>query len=140
MKTSESTCFQRLQTYFTNKMNPCIIFSTLLATVILLRILFIMVEMGYYISKYIWTDDVVPMTKQHLRGMHAGIMAYDRFEKIHDRVVMVAITGGNAHKFDLCYKDPKMTTTIEGMVREAFPDSLVQNLKNGTCNKYKISW
>ena len=123
--------------------------SILIATVVVLRILFLITEIGNLslieeiveFGNKIENDDAfLPMTKQLLRGMPSLILANERFEKIHNRVFMIAATGGHDHKFNLCFKDPDVTNIIDAMVREAFPDSTIKSLKNGTCTAYKISW
>jgi hypothetical protein len=110
------------------------IFSALIATVVMTRILFLIGE----ISNLPIVS--MPVTKQLLRGMPTIMAAYERFERIHDRVLQIAITGGHIYKLNLCYKNPEITKTIETMVREAFPDSAIKKSKNGTCAAYKISW
>lgn len=141
--------------------------SILIATVVLLRILFIIAE----IENYNWTDDVTlddkssfkemenmisddnidnidnideivskPITKQLLRGMQTNVLAYERFKKIYTHVIFTATIGGHNYKLNLCYKNPEITKTIEAMVRESFPDSKIKSSKNGTCTAYKISW
>lgn len=123
-------------------MNSCVMFSalTLLTTIVVVLFLIgvvigVLDEMGYYTIK---NDDI--STPINLRGFHASVLAYERFEKIHNRVLMIAATGGHDHKFNLCFKDPEITNTIDAMVREAFPDSTIKSLKNGTCTAYKMSW
>ena len=141
-------------------MNSCMIFSALIATVVVLRILFIIAE----IENYNWTDDMTlddktsfkekemddidnideivskPITKKLLRGMQTNVLAYERFKKIYTRVIFTATIGGHNYKLNLCYEDPEITKTIEAMVRESFPDSKIKSSKNGTCTAYKISW
>ena len=117
-------------------MNSCMIFSALIATVVMTRILFLIGE----ISNLPIVSEYVPATKQLLRGMPTIMAAYERFERIHDRVLQIAITGGHIYKLNLCYKNPEITNTIETMVKESFPDSTIKSLKNGTCTAYKISW
>ena len=119
-------------------MNSCMIFSALIATVVMTRILFLIGEIGNL--PIVSNNEFVPMTKQLLRGMPTIMAAYERFERIHDRVLQIAITGGHIYKLNLCYKNPEITNTIETMVRESFPDSTIKSLKNGTCTAYKISW
>ncbi len=119
-------------------MNLCMTVSTFLAAIILLRILFLMkeiAEIGYYAMA---DDDVSAPT--HLRGFHTYMLAYDKFEKIHKQVLMIAATGGHDHQYNLCYKDPDVSKTIEAMMMQAFPDSAVKTSNNGTCTMHKISW
>jgi hypothetical protein len=127
--------------------------SILIATIVVLRILFLMTEIGNLslieeiveFGNKIENDDAfLPMTKQLLRGMPTAVVAYERFEKIYGAVMFTAATGGHIHKYNLCYKNNEVITIIDAMVREAFPDSKiehahVQNLKNN-CTAYKISW
>ncbi len=137
LKTSDSSWFQKQTKHIiTNKMNSCMIFSALIATVVMTRILFLIGE----ISNLPIVSEYVPATKQLLRGMPTIMAAYERFERIHDRVLQIAITGGHIYKLNLCYKNPEITNTIETMVKESFPDSTIKSLKNGTCTAYKISW
>ncbi len=117
-------------------MNSCMILSTLLATVIIMRILFIIIDMVYYNVN----DDSVPITKQHLRGMPIFIEAFESFERIHEQTIEIAINGGHEHKFKLCYENPDIIETTELMIREAFPDIIIKQVKNGTCARYKLSW
>lgn len=117
-------------------MNLCITVSvtTFIVIVILLRILFAMMEIGYYAMN---DEIIVPI---NLRGFHASALAYERFEKIHKQVLLIAATGGHKHQFNLCFKDPEVSKTIETMIKEAFPDSNVESSPNGTCTTCKISW
>jgi len=117
------------------------IFSTVLAIVIMLRILFLIGEIG---NTLFMTGNNPPFTKQLLRGAPTIFVAYERFEKIRGAVMFTAATGGHTHKYNLCYKNIEVITIIDAMVREAFPDSKiehahVQNLKNN-CTAYKINW
>ena len=150
-------------------MNPCMIASILIATVVVLRIAFIIAEIENYDSSDDMTlddktsfkekemenmlsddnidnidniDEIVskPITKQLLRGMQTNVLAYERFKKIYTRVIFTATIGGHNYKLNLCYKNAEITKTIETMVRESFPDSTIKSLKNGTCTAYKISW
>lgn len=134
-------------------MNTCMILSTLLAIVVLLRVIFIMAEMGYYMiynNDYkiynddykIYNNDILqPKTKQYLRTLHTNILAYEKFDKLHKQVILIAATGRNEYQFNLCYKDPAITTLIETMVREAFPDSTIKSTHEvGNCTKYKLNW
>ena len=114
------------------------IFSALIATVVMTRILFLISEIGNL--PIISDSEFMPVTKQLLRGMPTIMTAYERFEQIHERVLQIAITGGHIYKLNLCYKNPEITNTIETMVIEAFPDSAIKSSKNGTCAAYKISW
>lgn len=125
-------------------MNSCMIFSAVLAIVIMLRILFIMKEIGEIGNTLFMTGNNPPFTKQLLRGAPTIFVAYERFEKIRGAVMFTAATGGHTHKYNLCYKNIEVITIIDAMVREAFPDSKiehahVQNLKNN-CTAYKINW
>jgi hypothetical protein len=117
-------------------MNLCITVTvtTFVVIIILLRILFAMMEIGYYALN---DEIIVPI---NLRELHASALAYERFEKIHKQVLLIAATGGHKHQFNLCFKDPKVSKTIEAMVKEAFPDSNVESSKNGTCTTCKITW
>ena len=119
-------------------MNLCMTVSTLLAAIVVLRILFLIKEIGE-IGYYAMVDDDISKPI-NLRGFHASMLAYERFEKIHNQVLMIAETGKNEHQYDLCYKDPEIPKMIEAMVREAFPDSAVKISNNGTCTTHKISW
>lgn len=138
--------FKNNKHIFTNKMNPCVIFSTLLAIVVVLRIMFIMAEIGEMgeignkIGVALIMKDLPPFTKKLLRGMPTTVVAYERFTKIHNQILMIASSGGHKYKFNLCYKDPEITKTIKVMVMEAFPDSALAHEKNGACFTYKMSW
>jgi hypothetical protein len=68
------------------------------------------------------------------------VIAYERFAAIHNQVLMIAASGGHDHQFNLCYKDPEVSKTIEVMVKEAFPDSALEPVKTDTCVAYTISW
>lgn len=116
-------------------MNQCMtVTSAIIIVILLLRILFLIAEVGYYSLG----DDIIVPT--NLRGFHSSVLAYEAFEKIHNQVLMIAGTGGHRHKYNLCYKDPEVIKIIEAMVREAFPDSVVKSSNNGTCTIHKISW
>ncbi len=116
-------------------MNQCMtVTSAIVIVILLLRILFIIAEIGYYSLG----DDIIVPT--NLRGFHSSVLAYETFEKIHNQILMIAGTGGHKHKYNLCYKDHEISKTIKVMVREAFPDSTVKTSKNGTCTVHKISW
>ena len=111
--------------------------TSLLAMVILLRILFTIKEFG--------NDDAYslePMTKKQLRGFQANIIAYQKFKDIHKNVIMVSAIGGKEHKYNICFKDPVISNIIDEMLKEAFPDSIIQeevpHLEN--CESYKIHW
>ena len=111
--------------------------SSLLAMVILLRILFTIKEFG--------NDDAYslePMTKQQLRGFQANIIAYEKFNQIYKNVIMASATGGSEHKYKLCHMDQKIINIIDEMVREAFPDSLIHQEASQfiNCTSYKIIW
>ena len=114
--------------------------STFLAAIVVLRILFIMKEIGEIGNTLIMNEDNIPLTKELLRGMPTIIVAYERFTAIHNQVFMIAASGGHKNKFNLCYKDPEVSKTIEVMVKEAFPDSALDKVKNDTCVAYTISW
>ena len=113
--------------------------STFLAAIVVLRILFLMKDIAE-IGNTLIKKDFPPFTKDLLRGMPTGVIAYERFTAIHNQVLMIAASGGHKHKFNLCYKDPEITKTIKVMVMEAFPDSALAHEKNGECFTYKISW
>ena len=119
-------------------MNSCMIASILISTIVIMRIRFLIGEIGNL--PIISDSEFLPMTKQHLRGMPTIMAAYERFKKIYTRVIFTATIGGHNYKLNLCYKNPEITKTIEAMVRESFPDSTIKSLKNGTCTAYKISW
>lgn len=127
-------------------MNPYMIASILIATVVVLRILFIMAEIGEMaeignkIGNALLMEDFPQLTKKLLRGMPTTVVAYERFTKIHNQILMIASSGGHKYKFNLCYKDPEITKTIKVMVMEAFPDSALAHEKNGACFTYKMSW
>jgi hypothetical protein len=127
-------------------MNPYMIASILIATVILLRILFLIAEIGEIgaignkIGNALLMEDLPPFTKKLLRGMPTTVVAYERFTQIHNQILIIASSGGHKYKFNLCYKDPEITKTIKVMVMEAFPDSALAHEKNGECFTYKISW
>lgn len=104
-------------------MNLCITVS-----VTTFLVLFAMMEIGYYAMN----DEI--MVPINLRGL------YERFEKIHKQVLLIAATGGHKHQYNLCYKDPNVTFTIEAMTKEAFPDSTIKSSPNVTCTTYKMSW
>ena len=117
------------------------IFSAVLAIIVLLRILFLIGEIG---NTLIMTGDNPPFTKQLLRGAPTIFVAYKRFEKIRGAVLFTAATGGNKYKYNLCYKNNDVITVIDAMTREVFPDSKIEHahiksLKNN-CTAYKISW
>ncbi len=120
--------------------------SALIATVVVLRILFIMAEIGEMgeignkIGVALIMKDLPPFTKKLLRGMPTTVVAYERFTQIHNQILIIASSGGHKYKFNLCYKDPEITKTIKVMVMEAFPDSALAHEKNGECLTYKISW
>lgn len=113
--------------------------STFIVMVVVLRILFLMKEIGE-IGNTLIMKGLPPFSKDLLRGMPTGAVAYERFTAIHNQVLMIAASGGHKHKFNLCYKDPEITKTIKVMVIEAFPDSALEHVKNGTCVAYTISW
>jgi len=121
-------------------MNLCMTVSTFLAAIVVLRILFLMKDIAEIGNTLIMKGDHPPFTKDLLRGMPTGVVAYERFTAIHNQVLMIAASGGHKHKFNLCYKDPEVSKTIEVMVKEAFPDSALDQVKNDTCVAYKITW
>ena len=121
-------------------MNLCMTVSTFLAMVVVLRILFIMKDIAEIGNALIMKGDHPPLSKELLRGMPTGVVAYERFTAIHNQVLMIAASGGHKHKFNLCYKDPEITKTIKVMVKEAFPDSALEPVKTDTCVAYTISW
>ena len=108
--------------------------SSLLAMVILLRVLFIITESN--------TNSFKPTTTQKLRNFQANIIAYQKFKDIHKNIIMVSAIGGKEHKYNLCFKDPFISNVIDEMLKEAFPDSVIQEevprLEN--CESYKINW
>ena len=114
--------------------------STFLAMVVVLRILFLMKDIAEIGNALIMNVDRPPFTKDLLRGMPTGVIAYERFTAIHNQVLMIAASGGHKHKFNLCYKDPEVSKTIEVMVIQAFPDSALEPVKTDTCVAYTISW
>lgn len=107
--------------------------SSLLAMVILLRILFTITESN---------NNSFKPTTQKLRNFQANIIAYQKFKDIHKNVIMVSAIGGKEHKYNLCFKDPIISNIIDEMLKEAFPDSVIQeevpHLEN--CESYKIHW
>jgi hypothetical protein len=123
--------------------------SIIIATIVVLRILFLigeigeigeMVKIGNKIGNALLMKDFPPLTKQLLRSMPTAVVAHERFKKIHGAVMFTAVTGGHKYKFNLCYKDPEITKTIKVMIMEAFPDSALAHEKNGECFTYKMSW
>lgn len=111
--------------------------TSLLAMVILLRILFTIKEFG--------NDDAYslePMTKKQLRGFQANIIAYQKFKDIHKNVIIASAMGGKEYKYNLCFKDHIIINIIDEMVREAFPDSLILEEASQfiNCTSYKIIW
>jgi len=107
--------------------------SSLLAMVILLRVLFTITESN---------NNSFKPTTQKLRNFQANIIAYQKFKDIHKNVIMVSAIGGKEHKYNLCFKDPIISNIIDEMLKEAFPDSVIQeevpHLEN--CESYKIHW
>jgi len=81
-----------------------------------------------------------PLSKELLRGMPTIMVAYERFTAIHNQVLMIAASGGHDHQYNLCYKDPEITKTIEALVVQAFPDSALKPVKTNNCVAYTISW
>lgn len=120
-------------------MNLCMTVSTFLAAIVVLRILFLMKDIAE-IGNTLIKKDFPPFTKDLLRGMPTGVVAYERFTAIHNQVLMIAASGGHKHKFNLCYKDPEITKTIKVMVIQAFPDSALEPVKTDNCVAYKITW
>ena len=120
------------------------IFSAVLAIILLLRIMFIMKEIGEIGNTLIMTGDNPPFTKQLLRGAPTMMVAYERFEKIRGAVLFTAATSGHKYKYNLCYKNNDVITVIDAMVREAFPDSKIEHAhiksSKNNCTAYKISW
>ena len=114
--------------------------STFLVMVVVLRILFLIKEIGEIGNALIMNEDNIPLSKELLRGMPTIIVAYERFTAIHNQVLMIAASGGHKHKFNLCYKDPEITKTIKVMVIQAFPDSALEPMKTDNCVAYTISW
>ena len=121
-------------------MNLCITVSTFLAAIVVLRILFLIKEIGEIGNILIMKGGNPPFIKELLRGMPTGVVAYERFTAIHNQVLMIAASGGHKHKFNLCYKDPEITKTIKVMVIQAFPDSALEHVKTDTCVAYTITW
>ena len=108
--------------------------SSLLAMVILLRVLFIITESN--------NNSFTPTTTQKLRNFQANIVAYQKFKDIHKNVIMISAIGGKEHKYNICFKDLVISNIIDEMLKEAFPDSVIQEevprLEN--CESYKINW
>jgi hypothetical protein len=108
--------------------------TSLLAMVILLRVLFIITE-----SK---NNSFKPAATQKLRNFQANVIAYQKFKDIHKNVIMVSAIGGKKHTYNLCFKDPFISNIIGEMLIEAFPDSVIEEevprLEN--CKSYKINW
>lgn len=120
-------------------MNLCMTVSTFLAAIVVLRILFLMKDIAE-IGNTLIIKGLPPFSKDLLRGMPTGVVAYERFTAIHNQVLMIAASGGHKHKFNLCYKDPEITKTIKVMVIQAFPDSALEPVKTDNCVAYTISW
>lgn len=115
-------------------MNLCESLTSLLAIVILLRILFTITESN--------NNSFNPTTTQKLRNFQANIIAYQKFKDIHKNIIIVSAIGGKEHKYNLCFKDPFISNVIDEMLKEAFPDSVIEeevpHLEN--CESYKIHW
>jgi hypothetical protein len=107
--------------------------TSLLAIVILLRILFIITE-----SK---NNSFKPAATQNLRTLQYNIVAYQFFKNIHKNIIMVSAVGGKEYNYNLCLKDP-IINTIDEMVREAFPDCIINKEQSHitNCTSYKIHW
>lgn len=116
-------------------MNTCMILSTLLVIIILLRVIFIMTEIGYYVNN---NNEFKPI---NLKNVQANILAYEKFEKIYKDVFIITSTGRNEYQFNLCYKNPIVTTQIKKMLEEAFPVSTLEEIGNvRNCTTYKMNW
>ena len=115
-------------------MNLCESLTSLLAMVILLRILFIIKESN--------NNSFTTTTTPKLRKFQANIIAYQKFKDIHKNIIIVSAIGGKEHKYNLCFKDPFISNVIDEMLKEAFPDSVIEeevpHLEN--CESYKIHW
>jgi hypothetical protein len=108
--------------------------SSLLAMVILLRVLFIITESN--------NNSFKPTTTQKLRNFQANIIAYQKFKDIHKNVIMVSAIGGKEHKYNLCFNDHNIINIIDEMLIEAFPDSIIEEEvpRLEKCESYKIHW
>lgn len=129
-------------------MNSCMIFSAVLAIILLLRIMFSKMEFDNINNNRmdnVFNDDFdntfIPITKKQLRSMHTSLLTYNGFAKIHNQVLLIAATGGHKHQFNLCYRDPNINSMIDAMMKEAFPNSVIVSMpKVGNCTAYKMSW
>ncbi len=81
-----------------------------------------------------------PITKQELRGLSVTIKSLEAFRKIHEKVIIIAINGGTEHKYKLCFKNHNITKTIDEMMHETFPDSIIESVVIDNCTEYKINW
>ena len=81
-----------------------------------------------------------PITKQQLRGLSVTIKSLEAFEKIHERVIEIAVDGGTEYKYKLCFKDYNITTMVNEMMHEIFPDSTIETVNISNCTVYKINW
>ena len=89
------------------------------------------------------TDDInkfVPVTKQQLRGFPIITKSFEAFKKIHEKVITIAVDGGTEHKYKLCFENHNITTMINDMMRETFPDSTIESTRVGNCTICKINW
>ena len=95
------------------------------------------------VAKKTDTDDEIsfePITKQQLRGLPVTIKSLEAFEKIHERVITIAGDGGTEYKYKLCFKDYNITTMVNEMMHEIFPDSTIETVNISNCTVYKINW
>jgi hypothetical protein len=108
--------------------------TSLLAIVILLRVLFTITESN--------NNSFKPITTQKLRKFQGNIIAYQKFKDIHKNIIMVSAIGGKEHKYNLCFKDPVISNIIDEMLKEAFPNSLIHEEASQVrnCTLYKINW
>ena len=87
-----------------------------------------------------YTNLFEPVTKQQLRGLSVTIKSLEAFRKIHERVITIAIDDGTEYKYKLCFRNYNITTMVNEMMHETFPDSTIESTIVGNCTVYKINW
>ena len=64
-------------------------------------------------------------------GLSVEIKSFEVFKKIHEKVITIAVDGGTEHKYKLCFRDNTISTMINDMMRETFPDSTIESTRVG---------